>query len=118
MSRSNGGGILFETFATVLRAFQELDGKARTIEIVESEHTNREKRQVLNVLQELQRMGYTRYEQRGMYKYWIADLHELDSFYTREKEYLDELLKNEEWTEQKREYLLQKSHNSTSPESE
>jgi len=118
MARSNGGGILFETFISVVRAFAELDGEARTKEIVESEYTTRDDRQVLNVLQELKRMGYARYEQRGVYKYWIADKPELYVFYAREKEYLDELLDDEEWTEQKREHMLRKLRNSTSPESE
>jgi len=63
-------------------------------------------------------MEYARYEQRGMNKYWIADKRELDSFYIKEKEYLDKLLENEEWTEQKREYMLRKLRNNCSPKPE
>ncbi|KAB1193361.1 hypothetical protein GJR96_07855 [Haloferax sp. MBLA0076] len=108
MSRSNGGGILFETFVNVVRALQDLDGKARNKDIVESEYTTRDERQVLNVLQELRRMGYVTDEKRGMYTYWIADEYDLTVFYTREKEYLDNLTTGEEWNEQKREYMLKK----------
>lgn len=118
MSKSNGGGILFNTFVNVIRTLQELEGEARTKQIVESEHETRQERQVLNVLQELQTMGYITNEKRGMYTYWVADRHDLDAFYTEEREYLDNLITEEEWTEQKREYLQQKLSNKASPESE
>lgn len=105
---SGGGGVLRETFVTVLHALLMNDGKARIGEIVNHDPVTVGERQAQNALSELRNLGYVENKQFGQYKYWIGDTDDLVMIPICEEEFLESLTTDKEWEKQRQRYAAKK----------